>query len=94
MRGRRQVYIFNNGDVKSMLRKHWNGGGKRSKKAFARSERSESDTMYPRSAFLMRLLPGMEVLSCLHFNLLACIKIGTYLLQSKKCPIQKKDIML
>ena len=38
MRGRRQVYIFNNGDVKSMLRKHWNGGGKRSKKAFARSE--------------------------------------------------------
>ena len=26
--------------------------------------RSESNTLYPRSAFLMRLLPGMEVLSC------------------------------
>ena len=47
-----------------MLRKHWNGGGKRGKKAFARSERSESDTLYPRSAFLTRFLPGMEVLSC------------------------------
>jgi len=44
-----------------MLRKHWNGGRKRGKKAFARSE---SDTLYPRSAFLTRFLPGMEVLSC------------------------------
>ena len=26
--------------------------------------RSESDTLYPRSAFLTRFLPGMEVLSC------------------------------
>ncbi|MBQ2481631.1 MAG: hypothetical protein II516_10325, partial [Treponema sp.] len=29
-----------------MPRKHWNGGRKRGKKAFARSERSESDTLY------------------------------------------------
>jgi len=45
-----------------MQRKHWNGGRKRGKKAFARCERSETDTLYPRSAFLTRFLPGMEVL--------------------------------
>ncbi len=42
--------------------------------------RSESDTLYPRSAFLTRLLPGMEVLSCLHLHSLTFIKIGTCLL--------------
>ena len=35
MRGRRQVYIFNNDDVKGMLRKHWNGGGNGSAFVFA-----------------------------------------------------------
>ena len=36
--------------------------GNAAKKAFARCDRRESDTLYPRSAFLTRFQPGMEVL--------------------------------
>ena len=63
-----KAYLLNCNE-KIMLRKHWNVGGNRGKKAFARSDRRESDTLYPRSAFLTRFLPRMEVLSCWHLHL-------------------------